>query len=140
LQAVVGKRKQKEDLNGFILKLQQQMPLVEFYKEEVPTNSMKSIVVAIYVQIVDFLGRAVKYYTSGSVGKLDPDNYFMRFQAYVILARLVDAIFPRIEAQFEVYITNIQNSMQQMLALTDAALKAHTSDMKDIVENSAYGK
>jgi hypothetical protein len=70
LQAVVGKRKQKEDLNAFILKLQQQLPLVEFYKEEVPTNSMKSIVVAIYVQIVDFLGRAVKYYTSGSVGEL----------------------------------------------------------------------
>jgi hypothetical protein len=64
----------------------------------------------------------------------------MRFQAYVILARLVDAIFPRIEAQFEVYITNNQNSMQQMLALKDAALKAQTSDMKDIVENSAYGK
>jgi hypothetical protein len=48
------------------------MPLVEFYREEVPTNSMKSIVVAIYVQILDFLGRAVNYYTSGSVGELVP--------------------------------------------------------------------
>jgi hypothetical protein len=45
------------------------MPLVEFYGEEVPTNGMKSIVVSIYVQILDFLGRAVKYYTSGSVGE-----------------------------------------------------------------------
>jgi hypothetical protein len=56
-----------------------------------------------------------------------------------MLVRLVDAIFPRIEAQFEVYIANIQNSMQQMLALKDAALKAQTSDMKETVENSAYG-
>jgi hypothetical protein len=136
---VVGKRKQKEDLNGLILKLQQQMPLVEFYKEEVPTNSMKSIVVAIYVQIVDFLGRAVKYYTSGSVGKLVPQTTILRYQSHIMIVRLVDAIFPRIEAQFEVYIANIQNSLQQMLALKDAALKAQTSDMKETVENSAYG-
>jgi hypothetical protein len=127
LQAVVGKRKQKEDLNGFIFQLQQQMPLVEFYKEEVPTNSMKSIVAAIYVQIVDFLGRAVKYYTSGSVGKLIANDYLMKFQANAILVRLVDAIFPRIETQFEVYITNIQSSMHQMLAVKE-----------ETVENSAY--
>ena len=45
------------------------MPLVEFYNEEVPTNSMKSLVVAMYVQIMDFLSRAVTYYTTGSVGE-----------------------------------------------------------------------
>jgi hypothetical protein len=56
-----------------------------------------------------------------------------------MLARLVDAIFPRIETQFEPYITNIQSSIQQMLALKDAAHKAQTSDMKETVENSAIG-
>jgi hypothetical protein len=72
---VVGKKKKKQQLNDFISKLQQQMPLVEFYKDEVPTNSMKSVVVAIYVQIMDFLSRAVTYYTTGSVGKLpDPED------------------------------------------------------------------
>jgi hypothetical protein len=62
----------------------------------------------------------------------------MRFQANAILVRLVDAIFPRIETQFEVYMANIQSSMQQMLAVKDVALKAQTSDMKETVENSAY--
>jgi hypothetical protein len=45
------------------------MPIVEFYQNEVPTNGMKSVIVAMYVQILDFVSRAVKYYTSGNVGK-----------------------------------------------------------------------
>ena len=80
----MGKKKKKQQLNDFISKLQQQMPLLEFYNDEVPTNSMKSLVVAIYVQIMDFLSRAVTYYTTGSVGKLPASEHHLPCRAETI--------------------------------------------------------
>ena len=69
MQAAVVKKKKKADLKEFLQKLLHLMPIVEFYQNEVPTNGMKSVIVAMYVQILDFVSRAVKYYTSGNVGK-----------------------------------------------------------------------
>jgi hypothetical protein len=54
--------------------------------------------------------------------------------------RLVDAIFPKLETQFEEYIKNIQYSMERMNVLKDVALKAQTSDIKETVEKSGQSR
>jgi hypothetical protein len=53
---------------------------------------------------------------------------------------LVDAIFPKLETQFEEYIKNIQYSVERMNVLKDVALKAQTSDIKETVEKSGQSR
>lgn len=62
------------------------------------------------------------------------------FQTNKQSVRLVDAIFPKLETQFEEYIKNIQYSMERMNVLKDIALKAQTSDIKETVEKSGQSR
>lgn len=68
MQTVATKIEKQAALSEFLTRISQSLPLAEFYKEIFPTNEMKTVVASMYVQIVDLLERATKYYCSGLLG------------------------------------------------------------------------
>jgi hypothetical protein len=68
LYAVAIRNERETNLSDFLTRFSHTLPLAEFYREVFPTNEMKTVVASMYIEIVDLLERATKYYCIGSLG------------------------------------------------------------------------
>lgn len=68
LYAVAIRNEKEANLSDFLIRFSHSLPLAEFYREVFPTNEMKTVVASMYIEIVDLLERATKYYCLGSLG------------------------------------------------------------------------
>jgi hypothetical protein len=65
----VAKNEKQAVLSDFFLKLAHSLPLADFYRKIFPTDEMKQAVASIYIEIVDLIERATKYYCLGILSK-----------------------------------------------------------------------
>lgn len=68
--AVAIRNEKEANLSDFLIRFSHTLPLVEFYRTVFPTNEMKTVVASMYIEIVDLLERATKYYCLGSLGTI----------------------------------------------------------------------
>jgi hypothetical protein len=136
----VAKNEKQAALSDFFTKLSHSLPLADFYTQVIPTDSMKQAVACIYIEVIDLIERATKYYCLGALSKTSA-QYFMesKLKYNGIIGKLSDAILQPIEYRFEMYICNIESSKQRMFELRDAAHAARQADMQYTLDNTNQG-
>ena len=66
--AVAMRNERETNLSDFLINLSHSLPLASFYRDVFPTTEMKTVVASMYIEIVDLLERATKYYCLGRLG------------------------------------------------------------------------
>ena len=95
-QAVVARRDREDSILVHLEALSAALPPIDFYQMAPPTNGMKSIATAVYVEVVKFLEEALIYYRSGRLGKI------------------VDAVLGPTDATFKASVAAIEKEMKKM--------------------------
>jgi hypothetical protein len=65
---VAIRNEREANLSDFLTMFSHTLPLAKSYREVFLSNEMKTVVASMYIEIVDLLERATKYYCIGSLG------------------------------------------------------------------------
>jgi hypothetical protein len=85
------RNERESNLSDFLLKFSHSLPLAEFYRKVFPTTEMKTVVASMYIEIVDLLERATKYYCLGSLSTQSELSHSFQDLLTNLQGKLVDA-------------------------------------------------
>ncbi|UKZ46840.1 hypothetical protein TrVGV298_001051 [Trichoderma virens] len=120
----ISDRKEKIDsVHNLITSLSEDIPILEVYKDMVPTRNMKQALTEFYIHTLDLLWRLSMYYCN---------NFFVQ---------LSDAMLPRTKYKFPTYIGNITKASARIKTLCEVGHMAEQKDIKktiDVLHNEIY--
>lgn len=119
-KTVFKRQETQESLLAHIEKLSNKLPIIDFYSTLFPTNRVKTSVVSIYVEILRLLDEAIVYYQKNH------------------LRQLRDAVLRPVETTFDKCVHRIENEVDKLMELKDAAHAAQQADMKEHLESTGH--
>lgn len=119
-KTVFKRQETQESLMAHIQKLNNKLPIIDFYSTLFPTHRVKTSVVAIYVEILRLLDEAIVYYQKNH------------------LRQLRDAVLRPVETKFDKCVQRIENEADKLMELKEAAHLAQQADMKEYLESTGH--